>query len=90
MNLNHLHNDTIYPRQKLKLKEGRELHVPNNFSSGLTDTVKAAVTVAGGFFVIYIKSHIDLLKLKKAETFVQSKLALESQYKTWRMLLKRY
>jgi hypothetical protein len=46
-------------------------------SSGLTDTVKAIVTVAGGFFVIYIKHHIDLVKLKKAEAFVQSKPALE-------------
>ncbi|EST12214.1 hypothetical protein [Sporolactobacillus laevolacticus] len=46
-------------------------------SSGLTDTVKAIVTVAGGFFIIYIKHHIDLAKLKKAEAFVQSKPALE-------------
>jgi methyl-accepting chemotaxis protein len=46
-------------------------------SSGLTDTVKAVVTVAGGFFIIYIKHHIDLTKIKKAEAFVQSKPALE-------------
>lgn len=46
-------------------------------SSGLTDTVKAVVTVAGGFFVVYIKHHIDIAKLKKAEAYVQSKPALE-------------
>jgi hypothetical protein len=46
-------------------------------SSGLTDTVKAVVTVAGGFFIIYIKHHIDLAKIKKAEAFVQSKPVLE-------------
>jgi hypothetical protein len=47
-------------------------------SSGLTDTVKAVVTIAGGFFIIYIKHHIDLAKLKKAEAFVQSKPTIES------------
>jgi hypothetical protein len=46
-------------------------------SAGLTDTVKAVVTVAGGFFVIYIKHHIDLAKLKKAQAYVESKPALE-------------
>lgn len=46
-------------------------------SSVLTDTVKAVVTVAGGFFVVYIKHHIDIAKLKKAEAYVQSKPALE-------------
>ncbi|MFX3616206.1 MAG: hypothetical protein ACE3JK_01580 [Sporolactobacillus sp.] len=46
-------------------------------SSGLTDAVKAVITVAGGFCVVYIKHHIDLAKIKKAEAFVQSKPALE-------------
>jgi hypothetical protein len=46
-------------------------------SAGLTDTVKAVVTVAGGFFIIYIKHHIDLAKLKKAQAYIESKPALE-------------
>ncbi|MFT9116543.1 MAG: hypothetical protein ABF497_05385 [Sporolactobacillus sp.] len=46
-------------------------------SSGLTDAIKTVVTVAGSFAVIYIKHHIDLVKIKKAEAYVQSKPALE-------------
>lgn len=46
-------------------------------SSGLTDAIKTVTTVAGSFAVIYIKHHIDLVKIKKAEAYVQSKPALD-------------
>lgn len=46
-------------------------------SSGLTDAIKTVATVAGSFAVIYIKHHIDLVKIKKAEAYVQSKSALD-------------
>jgi hypothetical protein len=62
---------------KNKFKKGAIHMLQSIISSGLTDTVKAVVTVAGGFFVIYIKHHIDLAKLKKAKAYVESKPAFE-------------
>lgn len=46
-------------------------------SSVLTDGIKLVALAAGSFITVYVKHHIDLAKLKKAEAFVQSKPALE-------------
>lgn len=46
-------------------------------SSGLTDLIKLVALAAGSFITVFIKHHVDLVKIKKAEAYVQSKPALE-------------
>lgn len=44
-------------------------------SNGLTDLIKLVALAAGSFLTVFIKHHADLVKIKKAQEFMNSKSA---------------